>query len=103
METAKEVTKTNGKAKVKKAQKPVEPSPSKPKPEKISGWSIARDMLAAGSKDEAIKKAVQKHLAETTTPEAAMKYFVERWSYRMLFRAHRAAKKAGKEKAHATK
>jgi hypothetical protein len=89
METAKE-TKKNGKA---KAAKQVE----KPKATKETGWSIARTMLAAGSKDEAIKKAVHDHLAKTTSPQMAMEYYCQRMSYRALFRAKKAAK-AGKGK-----
>ncbi len=89
MESAKE-TKKNGKP---KAAKPVEKS----KVKKETGWSIARTMLAAGSKDEAIKKAVHDHLAKTTDPKTAMDYYIQRMSYRMLFRAKKAAK-AGKGK-----
>lgn len=93
METAKE-TKKNGKA---KTAKPVE----KPKPSKETGWSIARTMLAAGSKDEAIKKAIHDHLSKTTDPKTAMDYYIQRMSYRMLFRAKRSMKKSAKEKKHA--
>lgn len=85
--------KGNGKAKtqVKKAQ-PVE----KPKSTKETGWSIARTMLAAGKPEKEIRAALDAHLLKFTDPKTAMDFFIQRMSYRMLFRAKKAAKKEKK-------
>jgi len=93
METAKETVKVNGKAKsqVKKAQ-PIE----KPKPTNETGWSIARSMLTAGKPEKEIRAALTAHLLKSTDPKTAMDFFIQRMSYRMLFRAKKAAKKEKK-------
>lgn len=69
-----------------------ESKPKEQQPEKVSGWSIARSGVLKGQSDAAVRKAVEKYLAENTSAEVAMSYFINRVAGRMLFRAHRAAK-----------
>jgi hypothetical protein len=108
METVKE-PKVKEKAKLKQAapkanektqEKPKTPNKT-PKTEKLTGWSIAREMLSAGKPEKEIRAAIHDHLAKTTDPKIALEFYVQRMSYRMLFRAKRAAKKGAKEKKNA--
>ena len=82
-----------GKAVVKKAQ-----SIEKSKSTKETGWSIARQMLGAGKPEKEIRAALSAHLFKTVDPKTAMDFYIQRMSYRMLFRAKRAANPAKKEK-----
>jgi hypothetical protein len=97
METVKE-TKMNGKTKVKKEAPKTKSVAKSVKAGKITGWTIAREMLGAGKGEKEIRAAIHDHLAKITDPKTAMGFYIQRMSYRMLFRAKRAAKAAKKEK-----